>query len=232
MGNPEQMIHRRALAARNLDKAIHRQVIHGSSQIYTIAGLIGGIDQGCTQSKAIALHLSGWSYSCYSKFLRAFQLFRKSRISTNPRPTILHFPSQRIMSLSLGLNSVPFPSEAAPSPLVIRPSALHRRRGVDLGMALRMPPPTQFGYGYAVGNSEAATAAAAVFTTDTNNNALTVSNNPRTGRLGYSSGLFGSAASANATSFWSPASAVVGTKGPLQPHVSNLPRRKPTVRRD
>ncbi|KAJ3772617.1 hypothetical protein FB446DRAFT_41329 [Lentinula raphanica] len=134
---------------------------------------------------------------------------------------------RKTMSLSLGLNTVPFPSEVI-SPLVMRPSPLHRRRGVDLGMPLQMPTPTQFGYGYAVGNAEAATAAAAVFPVDTNSKPSSAVNNPRTGRVGYSSGLFGSA---NTSTFWSPASAVVGTKGPLQPHISNLPRRKPTTRR-
>ncbi|KAJ4496747.1 hypothetical protein C8R41DRAFT_980211 [Lentinula lateritia] len=153
------------------------------------------------------------------------------------------------MSLAIRLNTVPFPSESTPSPLVLQPGPLHRRRGVDLGMTLQMPAPAQFGYGYAVGNEThavaATAAAAAVFNTtergiNNNTSSTTIAGNnlynPGTGRLGYassSSGIFGSAVSANAstTLFWSPASAAVGTKGPLQPHVSNLPRRKPTVRR-
>ncbi|KAJ3826957.1 hypothetical protein EV361DRAFT_671339 [Lentinula raphanica] len=155
------------------------------------------------------------------------QVLQASQSSKNLTNSYPPKPNEKTMSLSLGLNTVPFPSEVI-SPLVMRPSPLHRRRGVDLGMPLQMPTPTQFGYGYAVGNAEAATAAAAVFAADTNSKPSSAINNPRTGRVGYSSGLFGSA---NTSTFWSPASAVVGTKGPLQPHISNLPRRKPTMRR-
>ncbi|KAE9404743.1 hypothetical protein BT96DRAFT_916626 [Gymnopus androsaceus JB14] len=125
------------------------------------------------------------------------------------------------MSLTLGSqNSVPFPAEAIASPMFFRPkSTLHRRRGVELSMPLQMPLPPQFGFN-GPGTATATVATANVFTTSTSG----------TSSIGSSSsGLFGSG---SVDTFWSPASAVpvVGSKGPLQPHVSNLPRRK-TVRR-
>lgn len=83
-------------------------------------------------------------------------------------------------------------------------------------MPLQVPLPSQFGYGPVTAVTATATVATAnvLFPTTA------------TG----SSGLFGSG---TASTFWCPASAVpaVGSKGHLQPHVSNLPRRR-TVRRE